>query len=126
MDLDTFVVGDLKPYLIDTTELHLLRDFNISTKSETGLMIVPRETKHIWDDFMRDRTRWISLGADGKFTSRYSHKIIQDEIGGVHSYKNECRKQPKGNIVCFHGKPKPGIDELDGWASTFWRTALKQ
>lgn len=116
-DLDTFVLGDIEDVRANEGDkLWLIRDFYHSHRSNSGMMIIPKDTDRIWDKFTRTP---LHKFRDGDFLNRFNHEILQDTYPGIVSYKaDDCREEPKGRIVCWHGKPKP--HECDGWVQEHW------
>lgn len=114
LDLDTYVRDDVSDFLIEPEDLWLIRDLNVPTRGNSGLMILPERTHEIWNAALQ----WQGKRVDGNFLTTQKYKPMQDHFHGIHSYKNECRERPKGRIICFHGKPKP--HETEGWAKEYW------
>lgn len=123
-DLDTYLIGDLKPFEgLDLTQFWLIDDFNRPHLGESGVMIVPnsRISDHIWEK----RGELRKLSSDGEFFRQFPHKRLNRAVSGIVSYKKHARRQIPENsrIICFHGKPKP--HETRGWSKTHW-TSLTQ
>lgn len=119
VDLDTLILGDITPILnLDPERLWLIRDFNRPNKGESGLFIAPKDgiSDVIWKGVQQipNLTR-----GDGAFLRRFECGYIQDEVDGILSYKtHKLQDEPRGRVVCFHGKPKP--HECKGWAHDLW------
>lgn len=116
-DLDTFIVSpvDWEP----DDNLWLIRDFYRDYRSNSGVMMVPRETGMLWEfgqTFCRENPR---LG-DGDFLTTVPHKVLQDHFDGIVSYKVHCADAMNTNskVICFHGHPKP--HHVNGWAGELW------
>jgi len=122
LDLDTYVVGDISEIRSDPGDrLLMLRDFNRTERPASGVMVVPKDTGHIWDAWQKNPDTSIQ-GGDQTFIGRFCDGFLQDMFPNqIYSYKLHCRDRPKGSIVCFHGKPKPHeLGPSDGWAYRFW------
>lgn len=117
LDLDTFVLGDISDIrAINDNKLWLIRDFYHSHRSNSGIIVVPENVERIWDKFERTPKHKFR---DGDFLDRFPHEVLQDHFEGIVSYKaDECFDEPKGRVVCWHGKPKP--HECDGWVKEIW------
>ena len=118
LDLDTFVLGAIDDILANPgQDLWLIRDFYHGHRSNSGLMILPKDTKNIWRRFQREP---LDRFVDGNFLNRFPHRVMQDTYDGIVSYKaDSCAERPKGRIVCWHGKPKP--HECGGWVADIWK-----
>lgn len=114
-DLDTYIMEDSRELLINPDELYLIRDFNISKRGNSGVMIIPKETDKIWENRTTDV-------ADGDYLNTQQHKYINDFFPHLRSYKNHCKEGPEGKVICFHGQPKP--DNVQGWAGDVWTTLI--
>jgi len=116
LDLDTIVLDNIDDILhTEVNELWLIRDLYNSEKSNSGLMLIPKDTTEIWDVFQNHTMRPGRKFLDGHFLSAFPHKIIQDEFDGIVSYKaDNLEDGPKGRICCFHGYPKQ--EDLNNWA----------
>lgn len=120
IDLDTFVVGDIKPILeLDPTKLWLIRQFLGSRQlGESGLWIAPKDTDRIWES--AEKLRSFERG-DGDFLRHFPHDFIPDHVDGIYSYKAHHLQEshPEGaRVICFHGRPRP--HEAGGWAREFF------
>lgn len=121
LDLDTFIVGDISGIRSnDGDKLLMLRDFN-RDKPASGVMIVPKDTSHIWEAWQANPDM-SGPGGDQAWLARFCEGYLQDEYPNqIYSFKLDCRQRPKGSIVCFHGKPKPHeLGHGDGWAYEHW------
>lgn len=124
IDLDTFVVGDVRPIMaLDTSKLWLIKQFLSNTHlGESGLFIAPDTelSDRIWE---RRHLRNNYYG-DGAYLRSFPHAFIPDAVDGIYSYKRHCQQTcPRdARVVCFHGKPKP--PNLEGWALSWWQTSL--
>lgn len=117
IDLDTFVLWDISDILeTKVKDLWLIRDFYYPERSNSGLMLIPKDTSHIWahkQGFGEQDFR------DGDYLNNFPHKIMQDSFVGIKSYKaDNLKDDPKGRIVCFHGVPKP--HECEGWVKEIY------
>ena len=113
-DLDTYILDGIDD-LVDAAEnidrLTLIRDFNVPRRGNSGVMMIPINTNDIWND------RRVDI-ADGDYLDTHPHDFIQDNHEGIVSFKNDCKREPTGRVVCFHGQPKP--HNAEGWASRVW------
>jgi hypothetical protein len=125
LDLDTYVLGDITPLRELSDELWLLDDFNIPSRGESGIMVVPTACEAIWAGAAAAIT---AHRGDGPYLATFAHKRLQSAVDGIKSYKTDQLYAAPGNarIVCFHGKPRP--HECDGWAKEFFdaRTTRSQ
>lgn len=116
-DLDTYIRGNIDDLLEEPEDLWLIRDFYQQSRSNSGVMRIPRETQAIWERAQR----WDGFNdprrGDGDYLTTCKHKVMDDM--GIVSYKVHCQKRPTGRIVCFHGQPKP--HNAPGWAGDVWR-----
>ncbi len=125
IDLDTFVLGSLAPFMrLDDTKLWLIRDmFRPDKRSNSGLFIAPKDgvSDTIWD---MSRTLNMDRGGDGDYLNTFAHEKLQDHVSGILSYKAaQLYDDPKdARIVVFHGKPKPA--DTEGWAQEHWQSCL--
>jgi hypothetical protein len=121
LDLDTYVLGDITPLTELTDELWLINDLYHSERAESGIMVAPSYSDHIWAKAPAAAASNTYYG-DGPFLATFPHRRIQSAVDGIMSYKaGQLYDSPKNaRIVCFHGKPKP--HETDGWALAYWNT----
>lgn len=121
LDLDTYLFDDIQDLLAESDKFMMLRDFNQPDCGQSSVMLVPKDTDHIWEEFERDPEGHIStfrVTGDQGFLNQFNEGFLQDHFDGIKSYKKHCRVAPLGRIVCFHGKPKP--PEIEGWALDVW------
>lgn len=121
LDLDTYVMGDINDLLLESGRFMMLRDFNMPERGQSSVMLIPKDTNHIWAVFNEKPQMWMEkyrAGGDQAYLDGFKEGFIQDSFGGIYSYKKHCRMGPQGRIVCFHGKPKP--PHVEGWAKDFW------
>ena len=121
LDLDTYVLGSIDDLLLEGSRFMMLRDFNMPEQGQSSVMLVPRETNHIWAVFNEKPEMWMQkyrAPGDQAYFNQFKEGFIQDSFAGIYSYKKHCRLEPRGRIVCFHGKPKP--PHVEGWAKDFW------
>jgi hypothetical protein len=118
LDLDTYVLGDIRDIVAsDPLHLVLIRDFYNPKRSNSGLMLIPKNVTEIWQNSNGQYNT--HNGQDGNYLNTQRHAIMQNFWDGIVSYKkDQCYESPKGRIVCFHGRPKP--HEADGWAQEVW------
>lgn len=118
-DLDTYILSDVRELLSEPDELWLIRDFYQTSRSNSGVMLIPEDTDEIWEKAQN----WPHFNnptmGDGDFLTTMPHQRINDRFDGLTSYKIHCQKHPAGKICCFHGKPKP--HQADGWAGELWQ-----
>jgi len=116
-DLDTMILFDITDITgMQPKDLWLIRDFYLHHRSNSGMMVIPKDTREIWSAFQGNT---MVPFKDGDFLNEFPHKVLQDEYVGIVSYKaNECQEAPKGRIVCWHGRPKP--HECEGWVKDIW------
>lgn len=119
LDLDTIVLWDISDILSNKgQELYLIRDFYNPERSNSGLMIIPKDTTEIWEKF---QNHGMHPFRDGDFLNEFPHKILQDHYGGILSYKaDNLYGAPRGRVVCFHGEPKPHT--ADGWVKEIYES----
>lgn len=115
LDLDTFVRRDIRDMLMEPETLHLIRDFNVTTRANSGLMLIPKRVGSIWSA----ARKWPAQPVDGDFLTTQPHAILQDRFDGIVSYKRHCKELPRGRVICFHGRPRPA--EAKGWAADYWK-----
>ena len=121
LDLDTYVLGPINDLLLESPRFMMLRDFNLPERGQSSVMLVPKETNHIWTIFNDRADMWMAryrAGGDQAYLDQFKEGFIQDSFGGIYSYKKHCLTSPRGRIVCFHGLPKPPA--VEGWAKDFW------
>lgn len=134
IDLDTFIFGSLAPFFkLDDTKFWMIRQFkdlrSPSTKerSNSGLMIAPKNVDHIWNIAKSIDFDHGNRGkGDGEFLAQFPHEILQDHVSGIMSYKCdrlEKKKPDDARVVCFHGRPHP--HEAEGWALDWWNKCTK-
>lgn len=119
LDLDTLVVGDLAPLeaIADGT-LATLSDFYRPAMSASGVLCWS-DASHIWEQRptnVNARKR-MDIWLDGIGPWRR----IQDECGGVYSFKAHARGGPPADamLICGHGRPRFD-DASAGWAHRYW------
>jgi len=122
IDLDTYILGELECFLaLDLSKLWLIRDFYKPTTSNSGLFIVPDDI--LADIIWKNSTRhdMSPRHGDGNYLASYPHKILNDHVSGIRSYKADNLYDDRGDtrICCFHGAPKP--HETEGWAQEYWQ-----
>lgn len=127
LDLDTYVLGDISDLLeFESDDLWLLRDFNVPAKGQSAVMLIPKDTREIYEVFQRSAEPYMKLyraGGDQEYLNLFPMKFLQDRFEGIRSYKrHKLQDAPEGRIVCFHGHPKP--HETEGWAKDVW-TSVK-
>lgn len=127
-DLDTFVVGDLNPFLdLDGSKLWLIRQFMSRTDlGESGIFVAPDDfalCQKIWER----ANGWDFKRGDGALLREFPHEFIPDVVDGIYSYKahglgDKALPPDDARVICFHGKPKP--PDTAGWAYKHWQTSL--
>jgi len=115
LDLDTLVLKNIQSLLAPTEDLWLIRDFYNPDRSNSGVMILPKDTNRIW----ANSHLWSTDKADGNFLNTQPHKVIQDYYFGIKSYKADADHED-ARICCFHGRPKPH-DAEDEWVKKTWQ-----
>jgi hypothetical protein len=124
LDLDTFVLGDIRPLLaVDPERLWLIKNFYMPEKSNSGLFVAPDNelSDRIFEGSARLDTHSYGRGAgDGDYLAALPHRRLTDQFTDILSYKkDQLYESPKNaRIVCFHGFPKP--HECQGWAKEFF------
>lgn len=116
LDLDTYILGDIRDIVShETSGLTMLRDFNRRERAESGVMLIPKDTARIWENWDRGMMGMGRSYGDGPALAPFNTAFLQDIFPGIVSYKvDDCRAEPKGRLLCFHGRPKP--HETEGWA----------
>jgi len=120
LDLDTIVHGRLFRY--KSRCFTMVEDFMDRCPANSSVMWLPKDTSHIWDAFQEDPEGIMDRcrrGGDQLFLSDFCEKKWKTPDDGIVSFKQHCSDGPAGNIIQFHGKPKP--HELDGWVAKLWR-----
>lgn len=114
VDLDTYLLRDIRDLLVIPQRLTLIRDFYHPQRGNAGVMLIPKETGHIWANA---RTK----SPPGNYLNQFPHDYMQDRFTGIKSYKaDHLQNDPKNaRICCFHGVPKP--PQTDGWARETWQ-----
>jgi len=125
LDLDTYVLGDIRDLLeCESDDFWMLRDFNVPSKGQSAVMLLPKDTEPIYERFKRHAEGHMRLhrgGGDQEFLGTFPFRFLQDRFKGILSYKrHKLQLAPEGRIVCFHGKPKP--HETEGWARDIWNS----
>ena len=121
LDLDTVILNDIR-YMLGLTGFYALRNFGgFKLRGRvvmgSGVMCWSDPPSHVYENFdikvtrqyQRHQNRWGDQGyiydqLNGKYNS------IQDAFPDrIHSYKfgDIDRDNPDGDIICFHGKPRP-------------------
>ena len=126
-DLDTFIVGDISPFLdLDPTKLWMIRQFlqaEGNRKAESGIFVAPDNDElcaRIWSAAAAQRPE-----RDGDFLRQFEPSLIPDVIDGIYSYKAHGLRNgypDDARVICLHGKPKNA--DTDGWARELWLTSL--
>jgi len=117
-DLDTYLLDDCRDMLVEPDGLWLIRDLGHPRRSNSGVMLIPKDTGAIWNA----AKTWRGELVDGDFLNLQPHRQLQSRFDGIVSYKLDARHEPKGRVVCFHGEPKP--HQADGWAGDVWRLRM--
>lgn len=124
-DLDTWITGDLSPYLADDT-FRMLSDFYHPAKPASGMMFIPhRQKAPVWSMWSADPGRWMrKYRGDQDVLERICGRHVPRFGHGIKSYKVHIasegmpgylqgRSQGNGllpagtEVVCFHGYPRP-------------------
>ena len=129
-DLDTFIVGDVTPFLkLDPTRLWMIRQFYQRpeiAKAESGIFVAP-DNDALCDAIWQAAQVFDFKHGDGALMRKFPHAFIPDQIDGILSYKvhklQDRPPPPSARVVCFHGKPAPA-DVASGWARDWWQTSL--
>lgn len=119
IDLDTVILHDIR-YMLDLTEFYALRNLSGHKRNGrvvmgSGIMSWSGSYRYVYDNFdirqtrryERHQNRW---GDQGYIHEQVNYNALQDAFPGrIHSYKFDGIDQddPPGDIVVFHGKPKP-------------------
>lgn len=124
LDLDTQLLGDWTPLLdLPDDRLCMLRGFVNTHKRNSGIMVVPKATRHIWREFAENRTPNLrEFRGDSEFLEPFCEEVIQDHVSGIVSYKYHCHRatRPKARVVCYHGNPRPWHVPEGYWPRKFW------
>lgn len=123
VDLDTFILGDIRPLLKVEPGLWLIKNFFQPKKSNSGLFVAPDSelSERAWEGSKQLDTITHGRGAgDGDYLASFKHERLTDVFPDILSYKaDQLYAGPKNaRIVCFHGRPKP--HQCDGWAKEFF------
>jgi len=130
-DLDTLILGNIDGLALLTEGFHALRPWNPVNRSMgycgSGFMVwTGGQFEFIHNRFVRSMTPTFR-GGDQEYISRslaaagMNWRSLQDSVGGIYSYKRQCRSGPPpgARIVCFHGRPR--IHECqDQWVREAW------
>ena len=119
LDLDTVILKDVR-YMLDLTGFYALRNLSGHKRNGrvvmgSGIMSWSGSLRHVYNNFNirltrryeRHQNRW---GDQGYIHEQVDYNPLQDAFpGAIHSYKFDGIDQdnPPGDIVVFHGKPKP-------------------
>lgn len=119
IDLDTVILNDIR-YMLDLTGFYALRNLSGHKRNGrvvmgSGVMSWSGSYHHVYDNFniviiknyQRHQNRW---GDQGYIHEQVNYNALQDAFANkIHSYKFDGIDQsnPPGDIVCFHGNPKP-------------------
>lgn len=119
LDLDTVILNDIR-YMLDLTNFYALRNLsghkrNGKVVMGSGIMSWSGSYRHVYDNFDIDKTHLYSKnqnrwGDQGYIHEQVKYNALQDAFPGkIYSYKFDGIDQanPPGDIVCFHGNPKP-------------------
>lgn len=116
IDLDSFVLGAIDH--LESDEFRMVRDFYGNHPANSCVMWLPRETDQIWDDFTADPRAHMAehrRRGDQGYLAKHCRALWEADAG-ITSYKLEGKREPRGSIMQFHGKPKPA--EIDkGWVA---------
>lgn len=127
-DLDTLILKNIDELLEYQGEMAGLRDFYVSTRWATGVVLWESgKYSHIWDEWNAERKTDLELGDmefinnldQGRFVKHLPR--LQDLFHyKFHSYKADCHPLPPmmTSVLCFHGKPRP--HEVGGWVKKVW------
>lgn len=119
IDLDTVILNDIR-YMLDLDDFHALRNLSQHKRRGrivmgSGIMTWGRSYRHVYDNFdigriglySRSQNKW---GDQGYIHEQVNYKPLQDAFPDkIYSYKFDGIDQsnPPGDIICFHGNPKP-------------------
>jgi len=120
LDLDTVILNDIR-YMLELNDgfyaLRNLSGHKLKGKvvMGSGIMSWSGSYRYVYDNFDVHRTRQYERhqnrwGDQGYIYEQVDYKPIQDAFPNkIHSYKFDSIDQddPPGDIVVFHGKPKP-------------------
>ena len=128
LDLDTVILSDIR-YMLDLTGFYALRNFGGFKRRGrvvmgSGVMCWAEPPVHVYKNFDVNVTRQYRLhqnrwGDQGYIYDQLNgeYNSIQDAFPDrIHSYKFDGvdTGNPPGDIVCFHGKPRPW-DSVEKW-----------
>lgn len=119
IDLDTVILNDIR-YMLNLSGFYALRNLsghmlNGKVVMGSGIMTWNGSYRYIYDnfdinkisDYSKTPNRW---GDQGYIYEQVNYTALQDVFPGkIHSYKCDSidKENPPGDIVCFHGNPKP-------------------
>ena len=121
IDLDTVIINDIR-YMLDLKEFHALRNLsghrlNDKVVMGSGLMSWTIRPQNVYESFTISQIpqytkRYNRWGDQGYIYDRLAgqYNAFQDAFPNrIHSYKFDGidKENPPGDIVIFHGKPKP-------------------
>lgn len=136
-DLDTVIVGDLKPLVNHDFKFMMLQGFKHKQRRASGVMAWQGDFSRIYKVaskefsngfFSQHLNDWDQVYIERKLKEEYGlePEIVQHAIG-VSSYKRHFLERgkliPDTRIVCFHGKPRPhelGEELKPEWMRRTW------
>lgn len=127
LDLDTLVLGDIKPLLDYAGRFAALSDFRRPERIQTAVMAwTPSSTTEaIYERAKEDESVMSSYWSDQPYIEavmKYADRL-QDYCGGLYSLKVDALKGPPDDavLVCGHGQPRFS-DPKAGWAHEAWKS----
>lgn len=132
-DLDTVILKNIDDILAADFDFAALRPWNSANRRNgqcaSGMMAWKNDGSYSFiseqfnftdiGDYPHGDQQYISeaLSEHGKFP-----QFLQDTVGGIYSYKRECRDRlpPDARIICFHGSPRPEEVKHD-WMVANWK-----
>lgn len=107
MDLDTLVLGDINPLMVQRPAL--LGEYYRKQLNSGVMYLTEPARKLVWRRWIRSPDKWMKeFRGDGEFIRDTIGHLCMDirDVGGLHSYKVDGLK-PDTRILIYHGQPRP-------------------
>lgn len=115
-DLDTVVLGDIRPLFDYRGEFAMLSDFYKPERPASGVMAFRSGAGiAVWDAYLEIGHEPTSGLGDQWFIAQYVNPDrLQDLFPWIVSWKVHCRHgiPPDARLIAFHGKPRPHDTEI--------------